>query len=61
MNALGRNYTFFDSKKKNKKQQPVYNHSRSISSNSDFGKKSSRINGVVQKAPKLSQKEKDIR
>ena len=61
MNPLGRNYTFFESKKKNKKPAPTGNHSRSISSHSDFGKKSARLNGVNSKPPQISQKEKDIR
>lgn len=57
MNALGRNYTFFDSKQKFKKPQSNH-HSRSMSSRSDFGKKSSRLNAAAPKPPPLSQKEK---
>ena len=56
MNPLGRNYTFFESKKKNKKPAQPANHSRSMSSRSDFGKKSARLNGSALKAPPLSQK-----
>ena len=56
MKPMGRNYKFFDSKSKHKKNNQQQQHSRSLSAQSDLARKSARFNLGPQK-PVLTQKE----